>query len=119
MVPTGMMPCESDAVLILAATSLTMAPYNRSALVRIDRSNGDIKWQTRINHGVTGNASLFYFFIKGLVKLRDGSFIVLADTITEEGDIGFIINRILADGSVLWYREYGIPDQAIFSHYNG
>lgn len=120
MRPTYLATCENDAVLVIEATApLDSQFHNRSALVRIDRNSGDIIWHTRIRHNPVAAASQLIFLSRGLVRLRDGSFIVLFDTITESGDVGFTVNRIAPDGSVIWYREYGMEGQAIYPHFIG
>jgi len=120
MFPTGLEPCGNDAVVLISASAYFNDPPSlRSALVRIDGENGDILWQTRIIHNPVAEVSEIFFFNKGLLRLRDGSFIVLFDTRTENGDIGFVINRIGADGSVLWHKDYGISGQDIYPFYNG
>ncbi len=120
MFPSGLEPCGQDAVVIINASAyFDDPPYNRSALVRIDGDNGDILWQTRIIHNPVAENSSIFFLNKGLIRLHDGSFIVTFDTHTENGDTGFVINRVGADGSVLWHKDYGISGQDILPIING
>ena len=87
MLPSGTEPCGDDAVMIIgSATHLDIYPTNRSALVRIDGDNGDILWQTRLEHNTLAEESGEFFFIKGLIRLKDGSYIVVVNTITENND---------------------------------
>lgn len=115
MFPTGSEPCENDAVLVINASGyFNDPPYNRSALVRVDGENGDILWQTKIQHNPFAESSGIFFLTKGLIRLLDGTFIVLFDTQTENGNIGFVVQRIAADGSILWHKDYGISGEDIW-----
>ncbi len=120
MFPSGLEPCGNDAVVVINASGyFNDPPYHRSALVRINGDNGDILWQTRIIHNPLAESSDYFFLAKGLIRLLDGSFIVLFDTQTENGNLGFVIHRIAADGSILWHKDYGISGQDIPPLANG
>lgn len=120
MFPSGLEPCGNDAVIVLNASAyFNNPPYHRTSLVRVDGRNGDILWQTKIAHNEVAESSDFFFLTKGLIRLKDGSFVVLFDTQTEEGKIGFVVNRIASDGSILWYRDYGIFQEDIWPIANG
>jgi hypothetical protein len=120
MFPSGLEPCGNDAVIVLNASGyFNDPPYHRTSLVRVDGRNGDILWQTKIAHNEVAESSDFFFLTKGLIRLKDGSFVVLFDTQTEEGKIGFVVNRIASDGSILWHRDYGIFQEDIWPIANG
>ncbi len=118
--PSGLEPCGNDAVLIVNASGYPNdPPYHRSALARIDGENGNILWQTRIVHNPVAENSDNFFLTKGLIRLQDGSFIVLFDTQTENGNIGFTIHRIASDGKMLWHKDFGILKEDIWPIANG
>ena len=120
MFPAGYEYCESDAVLVINASGyFNDPPYNRSALIRIDGKNGDLLWQTQIQHNSHADSSDYFFLSKGLIRLHDGSFIVLFDTQTEDGKTGFVINKIASNGSIIWHKDFGIPGQDIYPLANG
>ena len=120
MLPSGTEPCGDDAVMIIgSATHLDIYPTNRSALVRIDGDNGDILWQTRLEHNTLAEESGEFFFIKGLIRLKDGSYIVVVNTITENHDYGFAIHRIDTNGTVIWHKDYGEIGQDILANIYG
>ncbi len=117
MSPAGLEQCGNDAVVfIMASPPSNIQPLNTSALLRIDGENGDILWQTRLAHNPVAEASQIYFFKKGLIRLRDGSFIVLVDTKTESGDVGFALHRIADNGALLWHKDFGTPGEDILAN---
>ncbi len=120
MFPAGMEKCGNDAVLVIGASGkVNDPPDNRNALLRIDGRNGDILWQTRLTQNPVAESSHNFFLIRGLIKLQDGSFIVLMNTITENNDIGFSLHRISANGAVLWRKDYSTLTQDILANAGG
>ena len=112
--PSGFEQCGEDAVLMMNATGFPDEPLvNKTMLVRIDGQNGDLIWQTRLDHNHVADSSQYFFFNRGMVTLRDGSFMILMQTVTENNDVGFALHRITSDGEVLWHKDYGTPGQDI------
>jgi hypothetical protein len=120
MFPAGIEHSGNDAVLVIGASGkFNDPPDNRNALLRIDGRNGNILWHTRLTQNPVAEASHEFFFIRGLIRLQDGSFIILTNTITETNDIGFSVHRILANGSILWQNDYGTVTQDILANAGG
>lgn len=112
--PSGYEQCGEDAVLMMNATGFPEEPLvNKTMLVRIDGQNGDLIWQTRLDHNPVADSSQLFFFSRGMARLRDGSYLILMQTVTENNDGGFALYRITSDGEVLWHKDYGTSGQEI------